>query len=179
MATAENAAEAPAGGGRYTRTFRKLVRGRNINETTLLATDYLNHFNEVVMLLDMVADMPDMIEEVREWQPKSYQDHFRDSVFSDKELAIEAYEHAPPESKVPFEETVAALNRLILDTVSELEGLAATGDHDRLRVAVSESSKQIQAQMDRINGIIHGQIVADVTETRLTMSQSDIDDLFP
>ena len=26
------------------------VKGSNIDETTLLATDYLNHFNEIVML---------------------------------------------------------------------------------------------------------------------------------
>ena len=29
------------------------VRGKNINEETLLATDYLNHFNEIIMLFDI------------------------------------------------------------------------------------------------------------------------------
>ena len=34
------------------------VRGSNIDETTLLATDYLNHFNEiVVLLLKILADL--------------------------------------------------------------------------------------------------------------------------
>ena len=63
----------------YTRTFRKLVSGTNINEQTLLATDYLNHFNEVVMLIEMIADMPECLEDAQAWAPKSYQDHFRDS----------------------------------------------------------------------------------------------------
>jgi hypothetical protein len=31
--------------------MRARVRDTNISETTLLATDYLNHFNEVVMML--------------------------------------------------------------------------------------------------------------------------------
>ena len=44
-----------------TEALRKRARGSNVNEQTLLATDYLNHFNEVVMLLEMQPDMPDMI----------------------------------------------------------------------------------------------------------------------
>ena len=36
--------------------LREKVRGTNINEHTLLATDYLNHLNEPIMLLEMVAE---------------------------------------------------------------------------------------------------------------------------
>ena len=43
----------------HTRTYRRLVEGSTINGTTLLSTDYLNHFNEFVMLLDLIPDMPD------------------------------------------------------------------------------------------------------------------------
>ncbi|MDP3655070.1 MAG: hypothetical protein Q8R67_25705, partial [Rhodoferax sp.] len=34
-----------------------LLRAANINPRTGLATDYLNHFNEAIMLLEMVPDM--------------------------------------------------------------------------------------------------------------------------
>ena len=47
------------------------------------------------MLLEMIPDMPDMLEDAQEWQPKSYKDHFRDSSIADKELAIEAYDIVP------------------------------------------------------------------------------------
>jgi hypothetical protein len=33
----------------------------NINPTTGLATDYLNHFNEAIMLLDLVATVPECL----------------------------------------------------------------------------------------------------------------------
>ena len=46
--------------------WQQKVEGTNISSTTLLATDYLNHFNEIVMLLEMVPDMPDMIEDCKE-----------------------------------------------------------------------------------------------------------------
>jgi hypothetical protein len=35
------------------------LEGTNINQSTLLATDYLNRFNEVVMMIEMIPDMPD------------------------------------------------------------------------------------------------------------------------
>ena len=87
--------------------WRGRVRGANISEKTLLATDYLNHFNEIVMLIEMVPDMPDMIEDCRLWHPKSYQKHFQDSGFSEKELAIEAYDHVPNKFRTPFEATMS------------------------------------------------------------------------
>ena len=38
--------------------FRSHIPGTNINESTLLASDYLNHFHELVMLLDAVSSEP-------------------------------------------------------------------------------------------------------------------------
>ena len=85
----------------------------NINEKTLLATEYLNHFNEFVMVLDLIPDMPDCLEDAEAWQPKHYQDHFRDSAFSAKELAIMAYDHSPAEYRDQFETLVDLINTLI------------------------------------------------------------------
>ena len=66
------------------------LQGTNINTSTLLATDYLNHFNEVIMLIEMVPDMTDIIEDVLAWQPRTYVQYFADSGFQDQDLAIEA-----------------------------------------------------------------------------------------
>ena len=66
----------------------------NINPRTGLATDYLNHFNEAIMLLEMIPDMPECAEEFLGWQPLSYREHFTASHFKARELAIEAYDSA-------------------------------------------------------------------------------------
>ncbi|GAA0627609.1 hypothetical protein [Thalassospira tepidiphila] len=147
--------------------WQEKVEGTNISSTTLLATDYLNHFNEIVMLLEMVPDMPDMIEDCKEWAPKSYQEHFRDSAFSDKELAIEAYEHVPPKFRRPFEETIEHLNTIVAHAVSQLETIIETGDEDLLRVTASAVTTSLQKFMDVASGIIHG--------SAKTMSQDEID----
>ncbi|MGH6975854.1 MAG: hypothetical protein ACREED_02395, partial [Stellaceae bacterium] len=44
----------------------------NINPVTGLATDYLNHFNEAIMLLEMLSSFPDCIDDFLGWQPLSY-----------------------------------------------------------------------------------------------------------
>ena len=47
------------------------LRAANINPRTGLATDYLNHFNEAIMLLEMIPDMPDCAEDFLTWRPLS------------------------------------------------------------------------------------------------------------
>lgn len=87
----------------------------------MLATDYLNHFNVIVMTLEVVPEMPELLEEAKAWAPKSYPDHFRDSAFSDKDLAIDAYEHSPARFKQPFEKTVSIIDKLIEITIKRAE----------------------------------------------------------
>ena len=108
--------------------WQEQVRGTNINEATLLATDYLNHFNEIVMTLEMVPMMPEILEEAKEWQPKSYKDHFRDSTIADKDLAVEAYDHVPAAFRDPFETTVSQLDNLVAATIQRLEKQLEAGE---------------------------------------------------
>ncbi len=146
--------------------FQEKVRGTNINENTLLATDYLNHFNEIVMTLEMVPMMPEILEEAKEWKPKSYQEHFRDSGFSDKDLAVEAYEHVPGRFLGPFETTIAQMNALVESTITRLEAQLANAP-EQLEETASTNSKIIQRLIDVASGIIHG--------AESTMDQGEID----
>lgn len=136
--------------------WRERVKGTNISEKTLLATDYLNHFNEIVMLIEMIPDMPDMLEECYAWQPKSYQEHFRDSGFSDKALAIEAYEHVPSKFRKPFEDTIAQMTQVVDRTLARMSADVHGGDPDRLREDCRQSVEMIHRIIQVANGIIHG-----------------------
>jgi hypothetical protein len=60
------------------------LRAANINPATGLATDYLNHYNEVAMLIATLADMPEMSDVILDWRPVGYPPHFRRSGFGDK-----------------------------------------------------------------------------------------------
>ena len=141
--------------------------GTNLDPVTLLATDYLNHFNEIVMLLEMVPDMPEILQDAQEWQPKTYTAHFETSTIADKDLAIEAYPHVPSEFKVPFEETVQLIDILIVATVQQLDEKLKAGEADLAREIAVERSRNIQRLMDAASAIMHG-----ATET---LAQDEID----
>ena len=68
----------------------------NINPVTGLATDYLNHFNEAIMLLEMLESCPDCVEDFRVWRPMSYREHFAQPQYKHRAIAIDAYESADP-----------------------------------------------------------------------------------
>jgi hypothetical protein len=137
-------------------TWRERVAQANISDKTLLATDYLNHFNEIVMLIEMLPDMPDMLEDCRMWQPKTYQEHFRDSGFSDKELAIRAYEHVPSKFRQPFEESISMLNQVVAHTLDRIACDVDGADMDKLREDCRASVELIHRIIQVLNGIIHG-----------------------
>ena len=82
--------------------LEKLEGKANLDDKTLLATDYLNHYNAVVMLLQMVPDMPEIMAEAKAWWILSYTEHFTHSSFSAREIVIAAFNHLPGLYKTPF-----------------------------------------------------------------------------
>lgn len=164
IAGASDGAESP-----YARTIRRLLHGTNINEQTFLATDYLNHFNEIVMLLELLPDMPDVLEEAREWAPKTYEQHFRDSVFKSKDLAIFAYENAPARYRVPFDETVEQTNAVVALGLSRIDEALSCNDETLVRETANSVCTTLRMLVDRAGAIIHGSEAA--------LDQGEIDQL--
>lgn len=136
--------------------MQRLVRGKNINEKTLLATDYLNHFNEIIMILDMLPSFPDCFDEAREWQPKNYEEHFRNSGFSDRELAISAYEHSPRRFRKPFDDTIDAMNQLILSALDDIETAISENSNEEVARIVSATNTTMRRLTDVVSAVIHG-----------------------
>ncbi|WP_207455088.1 hypothetical protein [Azospirillum sp. SYSU D00513] len=147
--------------------WRDRVRGTNISEKTLLATDYLNHFNEIVMLIEMIPAMPEMMEECLSWQPRDYREHFRESGFSDRDLAIAAYEHVPARFRTPFEDTIARGHQVVAHTLERLAADLRSGDTAKLEADCQASAAIIHRVIQVANGIIHG--------TTHVMEQAEID----
>jgi len=150
--------------------YQKLVKGKNINPKTLLATDYLNHFNEIHMLLGMVAEMPDCIEDIAEWKAITYQEHFENSVFQDKELAIEAYDHSPEKYRLPFENCVLEMDQLLFETIQEVEAALKNQNIDQLNLLIGDYSPKMKKLIEECSSIINSK--------EITSEQAVIDDYF-
>jgi hypothetical protein len=110
-----------------------LLRAANINPRTGLATDYLNHFNEAIMLLEMVPDMPECAEDFLGWHPLSYAEHFHASNFKARDLAIEAYESADPRIRVEFDKLTTAMTAILTAVSAAMR--EAKQDKTRARLA--------------------------------------------
>jgi len=142
-----------------------------IDDGTFLSTDYFNAFNEIIMLLGMMQDMPEMFDEVRDWRFRTYEEHFRESGLGLAPLAIEAYAHVDPPVRAQFEKTVDQL-RLTVETAREVLGeLMEQAELEHFKHSAMDYTMQLQDLVDVGSAIVHGGATQVV-------DQSAIDDLF-
>lgn len=162
--------------------FRSHVPGTNINESTLLTTDYLNHFHELVMLLEAVSSEPkDFSDDLMAWHPLTYEEHFSGSGFRDKNLAIAAYHRAPPKIRARFDDAVAKLHGEAVTLVAEVSSQlseASRLDEARLRSACERGASRLRGLIDEANAIANGEVVPDPGERSHVGGQAAIDALF-
>lgn len=142
----------------------------NVHPESGLATDYLNHFNEVVMLLEMLGDMPDMAEEVLGWAPCDYAEHFQRTGYAGADTVIAAWEAAPRMLKAHFETIIVALNDALADAQAKLRA----GDVDgAAAMTASEIEPLLAAARAAVQGRIEGEGVDDQSA-----DQAEVDALF-
>lgn len=146
------------------------LHGTNVNPQTFLATDYLNHFNEIVMVLEILGDCPDCFEDAHGWRPKSYRQHFIDSALSDRMLAVEAYDHAPRRYRQPFDRIVEHMDHLVMFALRRLETPVACQDEAATRRIAGAVARRLQDLVAMASAIIHGTIE--------TADQRHVDALF-
>lgn len=146
------------------------VAGTHINPKTLLATDYLNHFNEPIMLLGMVADVPEVLADLQAWRFKTYPEHFLSSNLDYGALAAEAYANVPPVYREAFDRIVAQLAEQIALAVAEVEACASSSDQHLLRLTLAPRTQTITSLADKTAAIIAGE--------PQRAAQDDIDKLF-
>jgi hypothetical protein len=129
------------------------LKAANINPVTGLATDYLNHFNEAIMLLEMIPDMPDCAEEFLGWQPLSYPEHFTASHFKARDLAIWAYNSADPVIREEFDQ----LTNTMISILTAVSAAMREAQHDRTRAALAEQATTwVKPLVTLAGGIING-----------------------
>ena len=135
------------------------LRAANINPRTGLATDYLNHFNEAIMLLEMVPDVPECVEDFLGWQPLSYAEHFTASHFKARDLAIEAYNSANANIRAEFDNITSAMTSILTAVAAAMR--KATQDKTRATLA-EQATGWVKPLVALAGGIINGGSEADV-----------------
>lgn len=132
-----------------------------VNPMTGLATDYLNVFNEYVMLAELVDDGSLPAECLSDWQPIDYESHFAQSKLKNADDILLAYRALAHDDRLTFETAVNEMIGLILD-------------HQHSSGVSGISS--IKKKHESLSAIIAGEISQSAHD--LTRSQADIDALF-
>jgi len=135
------------------------LRAVNINPRTGLATDYLNHFNEAIMLLEMVPDMPECAEDFLLWCPLSYREHFTASNFKARDLAIAAYDSADTSIRTEFDNITSAMTSILTAVGAAMREVR----QDKTRATLAEQATGwVKPLVTLAGGIINGGAEADV-----------------
>jgi len=136
-----------------------VLRAANINPRTGLATDYLNHFNEAIMLLEMIPDMPECAEDFLTWTPLSYAEHFWASNFKARDLAIEAYEQADPKIRAEFDHLATTMTSILTAVGTAMR----EARQDKTRATLAEQATGwVKPLVALAGGVINGASEADV-----------------
>ncbi len=142
----------------------------NVNPQTGLATDYLNLFNEAIMLFEMGLDMPEMAEELTEWSPRTYTEHFERSGFEHRDVVVGAYHAAPEERRRMFDECCA---RAIEEFASAIDIFLSSNIEDaNARADLEGRLRHMKAWVVEMDSHIHGRVAEKLA------AQSEIDALF-
>src|SRR5882724_11782391 len=135
------------------------LRAANIILRTGLASDYLNHFNEAIMLLEMIPDMPECAEDFLTWSPLSYCEHFMASNFRARDLAIEAYDTADATIRTEFDNITSTMTSILTAVGSAMREV----HQDKTRATLAQQATGwVKPLVALAGGIINGGAEADV-----------------
>jgi hypothetical protein len=146
----------------------------NINPKTGLATDYLNHFNEAIMLLDLLPQMPECIVELIGWEPLSYEEHFTVSNLKDRELTIAAYAVAEPIARVRLDELSDTMNALLVATC---EAFQKRESLDAATALAADTAARLKPLVARAGAIINGYDIETSEDMTTGEQQATVDAL--
>ena len=133
----------------------------NINPATGLATDYLNHFNEAIMLLEMLSSCPECRDDFLGWQPISYREHFAASSFKGRAIAIAAYDAVDPGVRGCLDALAGAMTAVLETTRAAMsydlppESAGALADR---------AAALLRPLIARAGAVINGEDTADGSE---------------
>ena len=129
-----------------------------VNPDSGLANDYLNVFNELVMLVEQLPEIPDLIDDILAWRPVSYKDYFARSNLPGRQAAIAKYDGLAPDLRREFEAVVDELDRCATGSVAAIRLMIRRGpDPAALAAYCAKAGAAMHQILGRATNIVnHG-----------------------
>lgn len=87
-----------------------------VNPASGIANDFLNHFNEILLLVENLPILlPEMVEELMRWRPTTYTAYFTTSCLPGSAETLGTYASLAPATRRYFETKVDRLNQTALE----------------------------------------------------------------
>lgn len=89
-----------------------------VNPASGIANDYLNHFNEILLMIENLPILlPDMIEDIWQWKPVSYTEYFKKSPLPGSADTLRIYDGLDKTFRNDFEAMIELLDRIVLSSI--------------------------------------------------------------
>jgi hypothetical protein len=92
-----------------------------VADKTGLSNDYLNHYCEALMLIELAAFDEGVVADLAGWRPVDYRAYFEASPLRRADAAIAAYDALPAIRRAAFEEMIEALDKLTQSAILALQ----------------------------------------------------------
>ena len=144
-----------------------------VNPSTGLANDYLNVFNEILLLLEFLPTMPEMTDEALAWQPRGYCEYFAQSSIPGAQEALHAYASVHPGLRKKFEAVLARLTQIVVDAQKTVAEEAARPDFpDCIVQSCEQTAEAMRIGLAYVNRLINEGGVSSAGSTRSRKKKS-------
>ena len=114
-----------------------------VNPASGLANDFLNVYNEILMLIELLPTMPELADDIAAWRPASYRAYFMQSPLPGSDQALAVYAGLDPGFRALFE---ANVEKLADEKESHTEKLKKIWDESDEKLAKEEVLDETQTE---------------------------------
>jgi hypothetical protein len=132
-----------------------------VNPASGVANDYMNHFNEILLMIEnLPALLPEMVDEMLAWRPVSYRAYFESSPLPGSVEVLEIYDSLEEDFRRDFESMVELLDKIILESIGVISTHRrddGTIEADEIGETCARLSAQLRTVLDRTADLVnHG-----------------------
>ena len=130
-----------------------------VNPQSGIANDYLNHFNEILLLIEnLPALLPEMVDEIVAWKPVGYREYFEKSPLPGSKETLKIYDSLDEAFRRDFDYMIELLDKIVLhsiDIINKNRLPDGTLDPDGIGEICERLSASMRVVLDRTADLVN------------------------
>ena len=135
------------------KVYQTLV-DNNVNLVSGLATNYLNHYIEILLLIEMLPDMHECFADILAWKPMSYCEHADCSKLPNSEIVLKVYNAVDKSRRQKLADLAHEANLALTNYINRAGTALDLNDTDLLREIAAEAKEYLTPAIERMTGVI-------------------------